>query len=207
MPKWWWMPPDSKASMAHRLHLKQFDPNLRKVAIWGYYRGAQRDPGDHGGATIILHTQEKQSWFWFIPLSNGITSIGVVGDADYLLKDRGEPSEIFEDELVRCPALTDRLMDAELVSQFRVVREFSYTVSQGAGNGWVMRGRCRRLHRPDLLLGRLLRTRDGPDWPRMRSIEGLALERCLAAPTRQVDPVLSTGGPVDPTTRRGLLYP
>jgi geranylgeranyl reductase family protein len=126
--------------IANRLHLKHIDPQLRKVAIWGYYRKAQRDPGDHGGATIILHTQEKKSWFWFIPLSNGVTSIGVVGDADYLLKDRGEPSEIFEDELVRCPALTDRLLDAELVSQFRVAREFSYTVSQGAGNGWVCVG-------------------------------------------------------------------
>ncbi len=126
--------------IANRLHLKHFDPDLRKVAVWGYYRGAQRDPGDHGGATIVLHTQEKHSWFWFIPLSGGVTSIGVVGNADYLLKDRGEPSEIFEDELVRCPALTDRLMDAELVSQFRVVREFSYTVSRGAGDGWVSVG-------------------------------------------------------------------
>ncbi len=126
--------------LAHQRHLKRVDPSLRKVAVWGYYRGVQRDDGDLGGATIILHTQEKKSWFWLIPLANGITSIGVVGDADYLQQDRREPSEIVEDELVRCPALTDRLLDAELVSQFRVASEFSYTVAQGAGNGWVCVG-------------------------------------------------------------------
>ena len=126
--------------IANRLHLKQLDPLMKKVAIWGYYRGAARDPGDQGGGTIILHTRDKQSWFWFIPLSNGITSIGVVGDNAYLLGERGEPSTIFEDELVRCPALVDRLMDAELVSPLRVAREFSYSVSRCAGDGWVAIG-------------------------------------------------------------------
>jgi flavin-dependent dehydrogenase len=57
-----------------------------------------------------------------------------------LLKGRGTPSEIFEDELVQCPALIERLMNAELVSEFRVAKEFSYTTKQHAGDGWVLIG-------------------------------------------------------------------
>ncbi len=129
-----------QALLANRLGLRVENPKLRKVAIWGYYRGARREPGEHGGATVILHTQEKKSWFWYIPLADDITSIGVVGDRDYLLKGRGDPSDVFEDELVKCPALVDRLMNAELTSEFRTAKEFSYTTKQHAGDGWVMVG-------------------------------------------------------------------
>ena len=91
--------------LANQLGLKQVDPQLRKAAIWGYFRKAVRDPSEHGGATIILHTQEKKSWFWFIPLSNDVTSIGVVADNDYLLKGRGTAAEVFSEELANCPGL------------------------------------------------------------------------------------------------------
>lgn len=128
------------AMLAHRLSLKIDDPEFHKAAIWGYYRNARRDPGDAGGATIILHTESKRSWFWFIPLADNITSIGVVGNNDYLLKGRGKPAAVFEDELVRCPALVSRLMDAHLVSDFRVAKEFSYWTKQHAGDGWVLAG-------------------------------------------------------------------
>lgn len=129
-----------QALMANSLNLKVSDPLLRKAAVWGYYRGARRDPGENGGATIILRTRDRNSWFWYIPLSNDITSIGVVGDNEYLRKGRGSPSAIFEDELVKCPALVERLMQAELVSEFRVAKEFSYFTRQQAGDGWVLVG-------------------------------------------------------------------
>ncbi len=126
--------------IANSLGLRTDDPNMRNAAIWGYYRDARRDQGDNGGATIILHTQGKQSWFWFIPLANQITSIGVVGAADHLLKGRGKPAEVFEQELEKCTALVDRLSQASLDSPLRVAKEFSYTTRQQAGNGWVLVG-------------------------------------------------------------------
>lgn len=129
-----------QALIANALGIRVEDPHLRKMAIWGYYRNARRDAGDNGGATIIMHTREKRSWFWFIPLSDNVTSIGVVGDRDYLLKDRGRPADIYHEELDLCPALQERLVDAELVSEFRVAKEFSYSTRQQAGDGWVLVG-------------------------------------------------------------------
>ncbi len=129
-----------QALLANRLGLKVDNPDLKKIAIWGYYRNATRDPGEHGGATIIMHTSEKKSWFWYIPLQNGITSIGAVGDRNYMLDGRGTPEEIFAEELAKCPALVERLKDAELTSELRVAKEFSYTTKQHAGDGWVLVG-------------------------------------------------------------------
>ena len=129
-----------QALLANRLGIKVDNPKLKKAAIWSYYKNARRDPGDHGGATIILHTQGKQSWFWWIPLSNDTTSIGVVADRDYLLKSRGTPADVFHDELAKCPVLVGWLSDAELVNEFRVLKEFSYHTTKHAGDGWVLVG-------------------------------------------------------------------
>ena len=129
-----------QAVLAHRLGLRVDDPALKKIAVWNYFRDAFRDEGENGGATVILHTEKKESWFWYIPLSNNITSVGVVGAADYMLKDRGDAAQTFADELAICPNMANRLKDAETTDDFRVAREFSYRTTQRSGPGWVLTG-------------------------------------------------------------------
>ena len=126
--------------IANKLGLKKVNPDLRKAAIWTYFRDAVRGDGDHAGATIILNTESKESWFWFIPLSRGITSIGCVADNDYLLKGRGKPEDVFYDELSRCPGLKPRLKNARALGDIRTAKEFSYMTTQHSGDGWVMVG-------------------------------------------------------------------
>lgn len=128
------------ALIANSLGIRVDDPELQNVAIWGYYRNARRDVGDNAGATVILHTRGKNSWFWFIPLSDNVVSIGVVSSSDYLLKGRGSSADVFQEELEKCPALVERLADARLDSPLRVAKEFSYTTRQQAGDGWVLVG-------------------------------------------------------------------
>ncbi len=126
--------------IANKLGLKEVNRDLKKAAIWGYYRDAVRGDGDHEGATIILQTEDKDSWFWFIPQSRGITSIGCVGDNDYLLKGRGTPEETFAEELAKCPGLKPRLEHATRLGGLRTAKEFSYMTSKHAGEGWVLVG-------------------------------------------------------------------
>lgn len=129
-----------QAFLANKLGLKDVNPDLKKAAIWTYYKNAVRGDGDHEGATIIMNTESKESWFWFIPLSRGITSIGCVADVDYLLKGRGKPEEVFLEELKICPGLTPRLKDAIRLGDIRTAKEFSYTTTQHAGDGWILVG-------------------------------------------------------------------
>ena len=128
------------ALLANRLKLKQDYEHLKKIAVWTYFENAERDRGPHGGATIILHTKMKDSWFWFIPLRNNITSVGVVGNRDYMLEGRSTPEQTFAEELELCEAMQRRLADAKQTEKFRIAREFSYTTSQQTGDGWVLVG-------------------------------------------------------------------
>ncbi|RMF39298.1 MAG: NAD(P)/FAD-dependent oxidoreductase [Planctomycetota bacterium] len=126
--------------IANKLGLREEIPSLKKAAIWSYFRHAKRDEGDNAGATIIMHTLNKDSWFWFIPLQDDVTSIGCVGDYDYMLKSGMSPEERFQLELQRCPGLQSRLQQAEQIDKVRVAREYSYWTRQPAGNGWVLIG-------------------------------------------------------------------
>ncbi len=129
-----------QALIANRLGLCEPIADLKKAAIWTYYRDAERVQGPNGGATVILHTQSKEAWFWYIPLQDNITSIGVVGDHGYLLKGRGTPADVYAAELAECPALQRRLQNAQRMEDFRVAKEFSFTTKQHAGDGWVLVG-------------------------------------------------------------------
>jgi flavin-dependent dehydrogenase len=129
------------AFLATRLGLKEVDPNLRKATIWTYWRNALRDPGKDAGATIILQTPEKKSWFWYIPLPDNIVSIGCTGDTDYIFdKSRGSAEEVYGQELARCPALERRLAEAERVADYFVTKDYSFQVRQSAGPGWILVG-------------------------------------------------------------------
>lgn len=126
--------------IANRLGLKEYYPDLKKAAIWGYFEGAVRAGGDNPEVTCILNTQSKDAWFWYIPLADGTVSVGLVGDNDFLLKRGGSPQQTFEQEVKNCPGIKRRLLDAEQVGRFQVAKEFSYKTSQQAGDGWVLVG-------------------------------------------------------------------
>ncbi len=129
------------AFLANRLGLKQSDPLLRKGTVWTYFRGAQRDKGRDEGATIILQTEGKKSWFWYIPLADDVTSVGCTGGMDYMFRtSRGSAEEIFQQELQRCPGMQRRLRSATRCNDYFTTKDFSYRASKASGPGWVLVG-------------------------------------------------------------------
>ena len=129
------------ALIGSTLGFKQVDPVLKNATVWSHFRGAHRDGGRDAGATIILHSREKKSWFWYIPLPDDVVSVGCTGGLDYMFAEGGEsPEQVFQRELDRCPSLQRRLEVAERVEAFRVTKDFSYKCRPGAGVGWVMVG-------------------------------------------------------------------
>ncbi|HMP60978.1 MAG TPA: NAD(P)/FAD-dependent oxidoreductase, partial [Gemmatales bacterium] len=130
------------ALIIDRLGLREWDPVLKKAAIWTYWKGAYRDQGRDEGATIVLQTRGKNGWFWYIPLHDDVLSVGVVASYDYLFKNRDtkDAEAIYFEEVGRCPGLQPRLAQATRCDIFRSQKEYSYRSKQAAGDGWVMVG-------------------------------------------------------------------
>lgn len=125
-----------------RLNLREWDPMLKKAAVWTYWKGAYRDEGKNGGATLVMSTAGRKGWFWYIPLHDDILSVGVVADYTYLFNsDRPKDLEkLYFEEVSRCPGLQPRIENATRCDIFRAQKEYSYRAKQAAGNGWCLVG-------------------------------------------------------------------
>ncbi|MBX3414424.1 MAG: tryptophan 7-halogenase [Pirellulales bacterium] len=128
--------------IASRLKLRVPDAKLKKGALWTYWEGAYRDEGRDEGATMVLQTQGKKGWFWYIPLHRNIVSVGVVSSFEYLFsKERGTDHEkIYQEEVDLCPAVKERISQGRRVAEFYATKDYTYRSSRVAGDGWVLVG-------------------------------------------------------------------
>jgi flavin-dependent dehydrogenase len=125
-----------------RFGLRDWDPSLKKAALWTYWKGAYRDQGQDAGATIVIQTEGKKGWFWYIPLHDDIISVGVVADQDYLFKNRSSKDyeTIYFEEVARAPGVQPRIANAQRCDIFRAQKEYSYRAKKAAGDGWCLIG-------------------------------------------------------------------
>ena len=149
------------ALIARKLGLRIPEPHLRKISIFSHFRGARRDPGMDEGATLIMHTRNRDSWFWYIPLAGDVVSVGVVGDLEDLTPGPGLAQKRFDEEIRNCPALEPRLEGAKQVIPVRVVQDFSYCSERISGDGWVLVGDAFAFLDPIYSTGVLLALKSG----------------------------------------------
>lgn len=127
--------------LSKALDLREPEPELKNASIYAYYKGAKRDAGRNNGATIIIHTPGREGWFWLIPLSDDVTSIGLVAPPAYLFAGRGDdPGSTLAEEIARTPGIAGRLENATRTSQVFVTSDFSYRSREVAGDGWLLVG-------------------------------------------------------------------
>jgi flavin-dependent dehydrogenase len=129
------------ALLQNTFKLRLWDPILNKGAIWTYWQGAYRDTGRDEGATMVLQTDNRSGWFWYIPQHDDVVSVGIVAPFDYLFKGRGVNHEkTYHEEVERCPAVKQRISRATRVTGYFVTRDYSYRSTRVAGDGWVLVG-------------------------------------------------------------------
>lgn len=151
---------------------RQRDPALNKIAIWTYYQGAQRDPGLDEGATTVAYLPEK-GWFWYIPLTNDVVSVGIVAESQYLYRATRDPAEIFEREIENNRWIKEHLAPGKRRDEFRVTGEFSYRARHCARDGLVLAGDAFAFLDPVFSSGVFLALRSG-------ELAGEAVDRALS---------------------------
>jgi flavin-dependent dehydrogenase len=130
------------AMLSNKFRWRVRDPNLKKAVLYSYFKGAHREPDLNGGATLVLRTEAGSGgWFWYIPLENDITSVGIVADPEYLLKNRGQDlAKIFHEEIEKCEPCRKRVAEGTRVDKIYSILDYSYRSKQNAGNGFILIG-------------------------------------------------------------------
>lgn len=125
---------------AHKQKWMVRDPELKKIALWTYFKGAKRDPGLDEGATTVAYLPNK-GWFWYIPLSGDMVSVGIVAERDYLFNgSTKDHEEIFQREVMNNEWIKEHLAEAEQTGEYRITGEYSYRNRYCASEGLVLAG-------------------------------------------------------------------
>ena len=130
------------AMLSNRLGWRVRDPKLKKAVLYSYFKGAHREPDLNGGATLVLRTPKgSNGWFWYIPLENDITSVGVVADPEYLVQGRGQDlAKIFHEEIEKVEACRKRVEGGTRVDKIYSILDYSYRSKSCAGDGFILIG-------------------------------------------------------------------
>jgi flavin-dependent dehydrogenase len=124
--------------LASRFGIKKRNRKHNSAAMFGHFTGAHRLPGKAEGNITVFWFDH--GWFWFIPLADGTTSVGAVCWPYYIKSRKTDQTTFFKDTIALCPALSERLKDAELTGQVTGTGNFSYQADRMTGPDYLMLG-------------------------------------------------------------------
>lgn len=108
---------------------RKYSEFFRSLALFGYFEGGKRLPPPNSGN--ILSAAFDNGWFWYIPLSKTLTSVGAVVRRELASKIQGDPEGAYQALIQECPLISDYLRNAERVTKgqygkLRVRKDYSY---------------------------------------------------------------------------------
>ncbi len=125
--------------LGNRFKTKKRNKQHNSTAIFGHFAGAQRNVGKTEGNITIFWFEH--GWFWFIPLADGITSVGAVAWPYYLKTRKKQPLEQFLMETIAlCPPLNQQLQNAQLTAPAQATGNFSYACERSHGSNYLLLG-------------------------------------------------------------------
>ena len=124
--------------IASRVGERRRIPNLGKVAMFAHFHGAARLHGIEEG-NIRVYVRED-GWYWWIPLADGVTSVGAVVHARTARAFTGTHEALFADMLSRSKHMGRMLEGAEQITPVRTEAYFAYENSPVVGDRFVAVG-------------------------------------------------------------------
>lgn len=104
--------------------IREVHPRLKKLAVFGHFKGVKRDEGPKETDTIIVRLDNK--WFWIIPISPEKTSVGCVMDNAEFGAFKQSPRDVFQRFVDSSLPMRERMANAELCGQIQTTGDFSY---------------------------------------------------------------------------------
>jgi flavin-dependent dehydrogenase len=128
------------ALLSHRFDLRVDEPGLANVAVFSHFAGVPRPAGRRAGDIRVI-ARADLGWFWLIPISQELMSVGVVLPQAVIKElPQMEPEALLAQTIADTPAVARLMVHAERQWPVRVERDFSYGSKAYAGDRWILVG-------------------------------------------------------------------
>ncbi len=138
--------------LGNQLKLKVPDPVFNQYAIHTWFAGLDREKlAREPGKADYIHVHFlplEATWVWQIPITDTITSVGVVTQKARFKAAKDDLESFFWDSVRSRPDLFDALQSCERLRPFKSEGDYSYGMRQIAGDGMVLIGDAARFVDP-----------------------------------------------------------
>ena len=122
---------------------RKYSEFFRSLALISYFEGGKRLPEPNSGN--VLSCAFDSGWFWYIPLSPTLTSVGAVVRREMASKIQGDREAALMALIAECPMISEYLSDAKRVTEgqygeLRVRKDYSYANTRFWRPGMVLVG-------------------------------------------------------------------
>jgi 1H-pyrrole-2-carbonyl-[peptidyl-carrier protein] chlorinase len=134
--------------LGSQLKLKIKDPVFDQYALHTWFEGWDRGSGPEAGYIHIHFLPLANTWVWQIPISDGVTSIGVVTQKKHFLAAKEDLPAFFRRCLHAREDLGARLDGAKQIRPLAEEGDYSYAMSRCAGDRFLLLGDAARFVDP-----------------------------------------------------------
>lgn len=134
--------------LGRQLKMKKKDSIFNQYAIHAWYKDVDRGPVKSADYIHIYFLPIERGWVWQIPIDEEVTSIGVVTEkADF--KDASKDIDsYFKKHLQTNENLVRAMENAKQVKGYEVEGDYSYSMDNFVGDGWLLVGDAARFVDP-----------------------------------------------------------
>lgn len=122
-----------------RLGTKRRNRRHNSSAMYAHFSNAWRSDDPYRAGDISIFWFEF-GWFWFIPLADGVTSVGAVVWPHYMKRRDVPLQEFFLRTIALSPPLAERLQSATLASEVEATGNYAYSCSRAYGDNFLLVG-------------------------------------------------------------------
>jgi len=132
------------AVLGRQLGLRRVDPVFRQYCAYSWFEGFAREDDN-----IHIHfLPSKGSWVWQIPITEDVTSIGVVTQRDEFAASKHDRQAFFDERIRTREDLATKLSKARQTKPLLEEADYSYSMSQVAGDRFMLLGDAARFIDP-----------------------------------------------------------
>ncbi len=134
--------------LGRQLQMKNKDPLFNQYAIHAWFEDVDRGDDDTSEHIHIYFLPVERGWVWQIPISDTVTSIGVVTEKEQFKEAKLGLDEYFKKHLPINNNLAHAMRNARMVRDYEVEGDYSYSMTQFVGDGWMLIGDAARFVDP-----------------------------------------------------------
>jgi FADH2 O2-dependent halogenase len=134
--------------LGRQLKKKNPDAQFNQFAVHAWFKNIDRGNEEVADDIHIHFLPVERGWVWQIPITDEITSMGVVAEKRVFQQSKKDYEGWFNQLATSAPDIEHAKSKAERINEFKVEADYSYQMEDFCGNGYLMIGDAARFVDP-----------------------------------------------------------